>query len=127
MKARFWQDWVILSCALWLALSPSVFGFADLARPAAWVAWIFAALLTLSALEAIRFADELGEWLDAGLGAGLMIAPLAFGFAFDAGAAANFEVVGLVVVVCAIVAMLRDRAIHEDEAGEPHRHMTGMT
>ena len=127
MKAKFWQDWVILACALWLFFSPFIFDFGGAARPAAWSAWIFALLLAMSALEALKFADELGEWLDAGLGVGLMVTPVAFGFEFLAAPAANFGIVGLVVVLCAISAMSRDRAMHEEEMGEPHRHMTGMT
>ena len=127
MKAKFWQDWVILACAFWLFISPFLFDFAGAARPAALISWIFAVLLALSASEAVRFADELGEWLDAGLGVGLMVAPIAFGFEFLAAPAANFGIVGLIVVLCAISAMFRDRAIREDKAGEPHHHMIGMT
>ena len=115
MKSKFWQDWIILFCAVWLFFSPFILDFANLAFPAPWVAWILAVLLALSASEAVRFADEIGEWLDLGIGAALMLAPLTFGFEFFALPAANFEVVGLVVVACAISAAMRDRRLLDEK------------
>lgn len=109
MKGKLWQDWVILAAAAWLFLSPFVLDFADIAHPAAWFAWVCSVVLFISASEALVVPDAIEEWVDGLAGAALMVSPWALGFARETPAAVNAVAVGLVVVVCAMSALIRDR------------------
>lgn len=115
MKIKFWQDWIILATAVWMFFSPFVLDYASASQPAAWLAWILSVCLIVSATEAVVFEDELGEWLDSSLGIALMVTPTALGFAGESALAINFVISGMIVTVCAISALLRDRRKRDEE------------
>ena len=112
MKANLWQDWGILAISGWLFLSPFLLDYATLEHPAAWVALISAILLYVSAAEALVVPDSIEEWFDGGMGLALMASPLALGFAAEFAAALSTFASGLLVLVLATSALLRDREMN---------------
>ena len=112
MKAKLWQDWVLLVCAAWLFASPFVLDFADLTRPAAWLHWVVALALFVSASEALVVPDALEEWVDSMAGLALLVGPWALGFSHEFPAAISAVATGVVVAVCAVSALVRDLRHH---------------
>lgn len=109
MKLELWQDWAILAVSGWLFFSPFVLGFATLSHPAAWVAFISALVLYVSAAEALVVPDSIEEWVDGGVGLALLASPWVLGFAGDFFARLNAVAAGLVVTALAAAALVRDR------------------
>ena len=108
MKGKLWQDWFILAASGWLFFSPIILGYATLSHPAAWVAFVCATVLFLSASEALVVPDMLEEWVDGGIGIALMASPAFLDFRGDTAAAVNTFVVGMSVTVFATLALIRD-------------------
>ena len=119
MNDKPWQDWAILVAAAWLFFSPFVLDFATLSHPAAWVAFICAIALFVSASEALVVPDALEEWLDGGVGLALIASPGALGYSDEILIAANAVLVGAVVVGFAVLALARDlrTAVHGHHFG----------
>lgn len=112
-----WRDWAMLILAAWLFVSPWVLGFAagmapataegeaaaatEGGRLAAWNAWIVGAIVAALAIAAaVRFA-EWEDWVNLVLGAWLVVAPWALGFAALAAAAWNHVIVGALIAALA--------------------------
>ena len=115
-----WRDWAMLILAVWLFVSPWALGFAAGTAPAtaegeaaaaaaatgggwaaAWNAWIVGAIVAALAIAAaVRFA-EWEDWVNLVLGAWLVVAPWALGFAALAAAAWNHVIVGALIAALA--------------------------
>ena len=111
MKAKLWQDWVLLIAAAWLFLSPFVLGYAAFDRPATWVAFTGALVLFVSASEALVILDEAEEWIDGAVGMALLASPWLLFFSGDSVAAWNTVATGMVVMIASFSALLRDRSM----------------
>jgi hypothetical protein len=109
MKAKLWQDWVILAAAVWLYVAPFVFGIATLSHPATVLSWTCAVVLGVAASEALAVPDVVEEWAGAIAGVALAAGPWVLGYGAEPLPAINSVAVGLVVIACAISALVRDR------------------
>lgn len=118
MKLKPWQDWVILGAASWLYVSPFAFGIATLSHPAAMVSWACAVVLMVSTSEALAFPDPVEEWMDGIVGVALMASPWLLDFSDEKLPAGNSVLVGLVVTLCAISALGRDRKMSSRGPGQ---------
>ncbi len=112
MKGKLWQDWVILAASGWLFFSPFILGFATLTHPAAWVAFVCAIALFVSASEALVVPDALEEWVDGGVAIAMIASPWVLGYGGDTVPAVNAVVVGLLVLGFAVSALVRDLQTH---------------
>lgn len=108
MKGKPWQDWVILAVSGWLFFSPFVLDYATLSHPAAWVAFICATALFVSASEALVVPDAIEEWLDGGVGIAMIASPWVLGFSGDVVPAVNTVLAGVAVTFLASLALARD-------------------
>lgn len=109
MKTDIRQDWGILAISGWLFFSPFFLGYATLDHPAAWVAFVCALLLYVSAAEALVVPDTIEDWLDGGVGLAMIASPFVLGFVTDFVPTVNTFLSGLAVTVLATSALIRDR------------------
>jgi hypothetical protein len=105
-----WQDRAVLAAALWLYVSPFLFGIATLGDPAAVLSWACAVVLMVSSSEALAVFDPVEEWMDGAVGVVLMAGPWLLDFTDEKLPAANSIVVGLAVTLCATSALGRQHA-----------------
>lgn len=112
------QDAVSLVLGLGLIVSPWVFGFEGIAA-AFWNALIVGAAIVILSLLALRDFHNWEEWLDAAVGAWLVISPWILGIVSDRalpGADAAtwlFVAIGLLIVAMASWSLIRhDRGAH---------------
>ncbi len=102
-----WQDSVNVVLGVWLFFSAWILGFADITA-AFWNALIFGAALAVAAFLALWQYGKWEEWVDAAIGAWLVISPWLLGFAMLSGEGAamaatwNMIIVGVVSFVLAI-------------------------
>ena len=106
-----WRDWAMLVLAVWLFLSPWIFGFAAAApggeavaagfTTAAWNAWILGVVIAVLALWAAFQFAEWHDWANGVLGIWLVVSPWILGFAALTAALWNHVVVGLLIVALA--------------------------
>jgi SPW repeat len=107
-KLSHWRDWVILALAVWLFLSPWLFGFAgamttDLdAATAAWNAWAVAVAIAAYAVAAALWFARWEDWVNVALGAWLVVAPWVLDFGGLTAAAWNHVAVGVLIVAFAV-------------------------
>jgi hypothetical protein len=92
-----WQDWTSFVLALWLALSPWLAGYAHHDAATGNAAFCGLALALASHFEASCCEDS-GEWINLALGAWLLAAPFALGFAGANVMALNTIGVGILVI-----------------------------
>jgi hypothetical protein len=107
MKPRRWQDWVNVVLGVWLVASPWVLGFTE-QQTAAIVAWVAGAAIAVFAGIGAFMQEPWEEAITIILGVILMGAPWAFEFSDARAATANVVTCGVLVVLFAIWAMLRD-------------------
>lgn len=117
MKSTLWQDWVLIAVSGWLFFSPLILGFATLAHPAAWVAFICGITLFISASEALVVPDTLEEFVNGGVGLAMIASPWLLGYGGELVPAANAVAVGLVTMGFATGALVRDF-----QTGSPGHH-----
>ena len=117
MKARLWQEWMIVFASVWLFAAPVAFGYAKINHPGAMLAWLSAVALFISATEALVLPEVFEEWIDTFVAVGLLAGPWALGFAADRFATYNSVGIGLVVLFCAVAALIRDVRLHREQ---PH-------
>jgi hypothetical protein len=106
-RVKHWQDPVNAALGAWLLVSPWVLGFQGVVIAALSMLAI-GALLIVCNLGAISLPQAWEEWLDAVLGAALMIAPVLLGFDAVDRALLNALVVGGVVTLLAVWVLLTD-------------------
>jgi hypothetical protein len=122
MKPKRWQDWVNVVLGVWLVVSPWALGFANHEK-AARVAWLAGAAVVVFAAIGAYMQEAWEEAITVVLGLVLMGAPWAFGFDDQRTATANIAASGVLVMVFAVWAMLRDMRVVN--VNEEHRHATG--
>ena len=117
-----WHDPLTFVVAIWLMMSPFFLGFASATHTESLVAWIGALLLFLSANNVLILPGVLDEYLDAGVGIVLLLSPWLLGYSVDLPATLNAVAVGIVVLVCAVLAYGRDQHWHWHLPGKHRPH-----
>lgn len=106
-RVKHWQDPVNALLGAWLIVSPWVLGFQG----------VTIAMVTTMAIGAVLLASSAGamsvpaaweEWLDAILGAGLMMAPMLLGFDSVDPALVNALITGAIVTFLALWVLATD-------------------
>jgi hypothetical protein len=112
MKAKRWQDWVMLILGIWLFVSPFwMSGFESMGGRAAVNAYIFGVLTVAFAWAALATARRWEEWVELAIGIWLVISPFVLAFwGSEHGAGVNTFVIGILVLLDAIWA-LQDTAV----------------
>lgn len=106
-RVKHWQDAVNALLGAWLIVSPWVLGYQNVI--VAMVSTMaIGALLIASSLEAMQVPQAWEEWLDAVLGALLMMTPALLGFDSVAPALQNALVTGGLVTALAIWVLVTD-------------------
>ena len=106
-RVKHWQDAANAALGAWLVVSPWVLGFQNVV--VAMVSTMaVGALLVASSLEAMQVPQAWEEWLDAALGALLMMIPALLGFDGVAPALQNALVTGGLVTALAIWVLVSD-------------------
>jgi len=100
-RVKHWQDPVNAMLGAWLMVSPWILGFQGVTVAAVSTIAI-GALLVASSLGAMSVPAAWEEWLDAILGAALMMAPMLLGFDSVDAALANALISGAVVTFLAL-------------------------
>jgi hypothetical protein len=106
-RVKHWQDAANAALGAWLVVSPWVLGFQNVVV-ATVSTMAIGALLIASSLEAMQVPQAWEEWLDAGLGALLMMAPALLGFDGVAPALQNALITGGLVTALAIWVLVTD-------------------
>jgi hypothetical protein len=106
-RVKHWQDVANAGLGGWLILSPWVLGF-ETVTVAMVVTMAVGILLIASSAGAMSVPAAWEEWLDAVLGAALMIAPTLLGFDGVVAALTNALITGAVVVVLALWVLATD-------------------
>ena len=106
-RVKHWQDAVNAALGGWLIVSPWVLGFQGVVV-ATVSTMAIGALLIASSLEAMQVPQAWEEWLDAGLGALLMMAPALLGFDGVAPALRNALITGGLVTALALWVLVTD-------------------
>ncbi len=106
-RVKHWQDAMNGLLGGWLVVSPWVLGFQNVVI-AMVTTMAIGALLIASSLEAMQVPQAWEEWLDAALGAGLMLAPALLGFESVDAALQNALITGAVVTALAIWVLVSD-------------------
>lgn len=106
-QVKHWQDPVNAALGAWLLVSPWVLGFQGVVI-AVLTMLAIGALLIVCNLGAISLPQAWEEWLDALLGAALMIAPVLLGFDAVDTALLNALAVGGAVTLLALWVLVTD-------------------
>lgn len=109
-KVKHWQDPINLVAGLWMIASPWVLAYQTQSQPM-WNAVVLGALVAVVALSALFKASAWQQWVNAVLGAWLVISPWAIGFSTLQAAMLNAVIVGVVVAGLAVWALGTDRDI----------------
>jgi uncharacterized membrane protein YkgB len=100
MPPKQWEDWCSWLLGIWLCISPWALRF-DLEPAATRAAVVSGILIILAEIVTLSVFRAWEEWINALLGAWLMVAPWVLGITALA-AKANFIVVGLLVLALAL-------------------------
>lgn len=95
MRAKRWQDWVILVLGAWLFFSPFLLGYTQTA--AASNAYVIGLGVALFAILALIDSKLWEEWVNLALGAWLIVSPFVLGYSNMAGPTWNHIIVGLLI------------------------------
>ena len=110
MGTMRWQDWVELALGIWLAISPWVLGFQDMAF-ATWNAVLLGlAIIVFAAIE-LRLPKAWEEWVSLVMGLWLVVSPFVPGFHSALAASWNTFAVGILTALFAAWAMSLDKQI----------------
>lgn len=123
------QEWLIITLAIWLFISPWVLQFGSAlaatatgaangpmveASRAAWDAWVLGVIVFLAALSAVGRLDVRQEWIILVLGAWIFVAPWVLGFTPLPKASWDHWVVGALVFLIALWTLSGSRAAPVD-------------
>jgi non-ribosomal peptide synthetase component F len=106
-RVKHWQDAANAALGTWLVVSPWVLGFQNVVV-ATVSTMAIGALLVASSLEAMQVPQAWEEWLDAALGALLMMTPALLGFDSVAPAFQNALATGGLVIALALWVLVTD-------------------
>ena len=126
MRIQHWQDAASLLAGVWLVASPWVLGFSE-HDTAAVVAWVAGGAVALFASIGAHMQEAWEKAITIILGVIVMGAPWAFDFADQRSATAAIAFTGVLVVIFAVWAMLRDMDLRKDltKLKEEHRQAPG--
>jgi hypothetical protein len=96
-----WKDAVNLVLGLWLIVSPWALGLIGNRAPT-WNAWAFGLVIAAAALAALISFKVWEEWVEAALGAWLIVSPFLLGFSALTYALWNQVIVGVIVAALAV-------------------------
>jgi SPW repeat-containing protein len=99
-RALLWEDWLGLLVGAWLIASPWVLGYSDEMTPKL-LAIVPGAALMSAELANVEGHTSTEEWIDVLIGAGLVVAPFAFGFDSETVPTANSIASGLAAMLLA--------------------------
>lgn len=102
-----WQDAVNFVLGVWLFFSPWIIGFTGETAPA-WNAYVLGVIIAVAAAAALVEFAKWEEWANALFGAWLIVSPWILGFSGLAAAMWNAVIVGLIVLVLAVWAAMRE-------------------
>ena len=107
MKAKRWQDWVMLILGIWLLAAPFwMSGYASHASVAAGNSYIFGILVIGFAWAALATMNRWEEWVELAIGIWLVVSPFVLRFwGSEHGAAVNTLILGILVLVDATWAL----------------------
>ena len=97
-----WQDWVNLILAVWLFITPFIFGMISLTGTAALNGYIFGTIVVALSIWALAQPRVWEEWTNLVIGIWLIISPFVLGFTTETAAMWNHLVVGIIVGVDAL-------------------------
>lgn len=120
-KTLKWEDWVGVGLGIWLLISPWVTGYADV-QAATMNALVVGVILVLEELLELGVHESAEEWIDMVAGIWLIASPFALGFADSMPALLNAEIVGLLTVLFAALAM---STLDDKFSSWWHDHVTG--
>jgi len=95
---KHWPDWLDLALGVWLCASPWVLQFADGDMLATQNAFLVGVLLIVTETVVLSAFRPWEEWINVVLGAWLVISPWVLNVSPVATVAANFVIVGLLVL-----------------------------
>ena len=107
MKAKRWQDWVMLILGIWLLVAPFwMSGYASHGSVAAGNSYIFGILVIAFAWAALATQRRWEEWVELAIGIWLVISPFVLRFwGSEHGAGVNTLILGILVLIDAIWAL----------------------
>lgn len=91
-----WRDVANLILGIWVVLSPWALGFA-FNQTASWNAYVVGAIIAVAALATLVNFHKWEEWVNAALGAWLIVSPWILGVATISALVWNQVIVGLIV------------------------------
>ncbi|GAB4234833.1 MAG: SPW repeat protein [Methyloligellaceae bacterium] len=100
-----WQDAGTFLIGAWLFFSPWILGFSG-EQAIAWNAWITGLVIAAIAAGAFYAYQQWEEWLNAALGAWLIVSPWVLGFSATTTALYNAIIAGALVLALAFWAAL---------------------
>lgn len=106
-----WKDVVNLVLGLWLVVSPWALNF-RLIEPPTWNAWTVGMVIAVAAAAALIAFNKWEEWVEAALGAWLIVSPFLLGFSMERNATWNQIIVGFLVGALAIWSAMEPRTAH---------------
>ena len=112
-----WQDRIEIMVGIWLCISPWAL---SLPLAAAWCSVAVGICVILLSVEDFFLPNQLEEWGNVVLGAGLMISPWAWGFADNGAATANALISGFLISGLSIWALERLFMRHEENHRVSH-------
>jgi len=96
-KNKRLQDWLLVALAVVLFASPWVIGFAS--APADWCAWLSGVLIAYVAFASLAEVQQWEEWVTAGFGIWLLLAPKLLGFMAISAATHCFWIIGALTIL----------------------------
>lgn len=106
-----WKDAVNLVLGLWLIISPWALNFMLVETPT-WNAWAVGVVIAVAAAAALIAFNKWEEWVEAALGAWLIVSPFLLGFGTETYATWNQIVVGVIVGALAVWSAMEPRTAH---------------
>jgi len=99
------QDQLEIVVGLWLCISPWVLGYADPLQVAGWGAIVAGIGVLLFSFEDLVLPSQIEEWVELGLGVGLMALPWLWGYAANVSATLNSAISGFLISGIAVWAL----------------------
>lgn len=101
------QDQLEIVVGLWLCISPWVLGYAEPSQAAGWGAIVAGIGVLLFSFEDLVLPSQIEEWVELGLGVGLMALPWLWGYSDNVPATLNSVISGFLISGIAVWALKR--------------------
>ncbi len=106
-----WKDAVNLVLGLWLVISPWALNFMLVEAPT-WNAFVVGVVIAVAAAAALIAFNQWEEWVEAALGAWLIVSPFLLGFSMEFYATWNQIIVGALVGALAVWSAMEPTTAH---------------